>query len=68
MSSELFAAIKTWFTACCPDWKAEISTIDDDGACAADPSVRLLAVRGRAAGGSQPTRQTDVLPRVRRWT
>ena len=45
VSSELFSAIKKWFVACCPDWRVDISTIDDDGACALDPSVRLLAVR-----------------------
>ena len=45
VSSELFGAIKQWFVTRCPDWTAEVSTIDDDGACAADPTVRLLAVR-----------------------
>ena len=45
VSSDLFGAIKQWFVARCPDWMAQISTIDDDGACVADPSVRLLAVR-----------------------
>jgi hypothetical protein len=45
VSSELFGAIKQWFVTRCPDWTAEVSTIDDDGACAADSTVRLLAVR-----------------------
>ena len=45
VSSELFGAIKQWFVACCPDWTVESSTIDDDGACVADSSIRLMAVR-----------------------
>ena len=45
VSSELFGAIKQWFVARCPDWTVESSTIDDDGACAADPNIRLTAVR-----------------------
>ena len=45
VSSELFAAIKQWFVARCPNWTVESSTIDDDGACVADSSIRLMAVR-----------------------
>ena len=45
VSSELFGAIKQWFVARCPDWTIESSTIDDDGACVADSSIRLMAVR-----------------------
>lgn len=55
VSSELFAAIKHWFVARCPDWMAQVSTIDDDGACAADASVRLLAVRATRAAVSSST-------------
>jgi len=49
VSSELFGAIKQWFVARCPDWTIESSTIDDDGACVADSSIRLMAVRSLLA-------------------